>query len=291
MAESQRTISRLARKARRLAAGICWRCGKVPCRDGKQLCGPCAAYQTAATLACRARQRAKAGWSPRPRKPARTPAETAAAHKAAYQARKAAGLCVNCRGGTPAVPGKSQCAECLRWQAGKRDELRAKVALTGGCTVCGGGRDRPGRKLCSSCNDYRTAERAARVAAGLCPCGRTRSDRGALKCSACNVADRRWKEYNRDKVLAAWHRDRFRRQQRLLMNGGNFTAAEWRALKKAQGHRCLACGRKEPEIRLTVDHVKAVSKGGSNGIENVQGLCGRCNLRKYVREIDYRTAE
>lgn len=40
---------------------------------------------------------------------------------------------------------------------------------------------------------------------------------------------------------------------------------------------CLFCGTTE---RLTIDHIKPVSKGGGNEIENLQCLCFTCNLKK-----------
>src|SRR5438309_11222979 len=33
------------------------------------------------------------------------------------------------------------------------------------------------------------------------------------------------------------------------------TTAEWKAICRYYDHRCLNCGRQEPEIKLTIDHV------------------------------------
>ncbi len=71
-------------------------------------------------------------------------------------------------------------------------------------------------------------------------------------------------------------------------NGGSFTPQEWEALKRKYAYRCLRCGRSEPEIKLTVDHVVPLSKGGSNNIDNIQPLCQSCNSGKNARHIDYR---
>lgn len=69
---------------------------------------------------------------------------------------------------------------------------------------------------------------------------------------------------------------------------GKITAQEWQDLKKFYNHTCLKCGRKEPEIKLTLDHVMPVSKGGSNTIQNAQPLCLSCNSGKKDRYADYR---
>jgi 5-methylcytosine-specific restriction enzyme A len=71
-------------------------------------------------------------------------------------------------------------------------------------------------------------------------------------------------------------------------NGGSFTPLEWKAIKRLQGFACLMCGRKEPEITLTVDHVVALTRGGQNCARNLQALCGSCNSSKGTREIDLR---
>ena len=71
-------------------------------------------------------------------------------------------------------------------------------------------------------------------------------------------------------------------KRRTLKKGadGSFTLAEWELLKKQYGYTCPICNEKEPKIKLTIDHIIPISKGGSNFIENIQPLCGSCNSRK-----------
>jgi 5-methylcytosine-specific restriction endonuclease McrA len=96
--------------------------------------------------------------------------------------------------------------------------------------------------------------------------------------------ERKWIKANPDKKRAAVHRRRAREQAA----EGSFTDAEWSALKAFYNHACLCCGKREPEIRLTVDHVIPLEKGGSNFISNIQPLCASCNSAKGANSTDYR---
>jgi 5-methylcytosine-specific restriction endonuclease McrA len=70
--------------------------------------------------------------------------------------------------------------------------------------------------------------------------------------------------------------------------GGIVTANEWNNLKEFYNYTCLCCKRKEPEIKLTMDHVLPISSGGKNVIDNIQPLCRSCNCSKHDKYIDYR---
>ncbi len=69
---------------------------------------------------------------------------------------------------------------------------------------------------------------------------------------------------------------------------GEFTAEEWLALCGWFGNVCLACGESKP---LCADHVRPLSLGGPNTIENIQPLCRQCNSVKWNRARDYRDSE
>lgn len=69
-------------------------------------------------------------------------------------------------------------------------------------------------------------------------------------------------------------------------NGGSFTHQEWIELKVQFGCKCALCAKPESEVRLTIDHIIPVSKGGRNDIGNLQPLCQSCNSRKSNRLLD-----
>lgn len=87
-----------------------------------------------------------------------------------------------------------------------------------------------------------------------------------------------WRKRNRGKVAVQDHRRRAKKSG----NGGSFTAGEWELLKKQYGYTCPMCNKKEPEIKLTIDHVIPINKGGINRIENIQPLCKSCNSKKHT---------
>jgi hypothetical protein len=48
---------------------------------------------------------------------------------------------------------------------------------------------------------------------------------------------------------------------------------------------CQYCGKRAPDVVLEVDHIKPVSKGGSNAIENLVSACKECNRGKGARKL------
>ena len=95
-----------------------------------------------------------------------------------------------------------------------------------------------------------------------------------------------YRKANPDKVVAATHRYR----KRVKENGGTFNGEEWTAIKTRYDFTCLCCGKKEPDIKLSPDHVIPISKGGANDASNIQPLCRKCNRIKSDTSVDYRIA-
>ena len=94
---------------------------------------------------------------------------------------------------------------------------------------------------------------------------------------------RKWRKENPEKTSMQWKRARIRKRKA----EGSHTLGEWEILKKQYGFTCPCCGRKEPEIKLSEDHIIPLSKGGSDYIENIQPLCLSCNCKKHTTIIKY----
>lgn len=77
-----------------------------------------------------------------------------------------------------------------------------------------------------------------------------------------------------------------RRRDTQKNNGGSFTRKEWELLKQKYEYKCAICGKQEPEIKLTKDHIIPVCKGGHSNIDNMQPLCKKCNLSKKDRILN-----
>lgn len=110
-------------------------------------------------------------------------------------------------------------------------------------------------------------------------------------------AARLWQLLNPERALETWKnfhtnnpgKSKEYNQARLarLRNvGGRITAKEWRDLCSKYDNKCLCCGRSD--VKLSLDHVLPISKGGTNTIDNAQPLCISCNSSKRDKHIDYR---
>jgi 5-methylcytosine-specific restriction endonuclease McrA len=112
-----------------------------------------------------------------------------------------------------------------------------------------------------------------------------------------NELQSRWRALNPKKVYEKYrrwaldHQDIRRaneqaRRARQSKSNGKITSIEWDGLLKEYGYKCLCCGR--TDVKLTLDHVIPLVKGGLNVISNAQPLCGSCNSKKGTKAIDYR---
>ncbi len=87
--------------------------------------------------------------------------------------------------------------------------------------------------------------------------------------------EKAWRQANRGKVYL-WNRLR-RSRERAAGPGLNRQGFE--AMKCHQDYKCMYC-QASLESPCHIDHKLPVSRGGMNGVENLQLLCPTCNLRK-----------
>jgi 5-methylcytosine-specific restriction endonuclease McrA len=104
-------------------------------------------------------------------------------------------------------------------------------------------------------------------------------------CRTCRTATRgKHRQSHPDMTCVTRHNYRARKENAIA----TLTAQEWLNLKALYGYRCLCCGKQEPEITLTLDHIIPISKGGSTTFENIQPLCLTCNDKKSKKATDFR---
>jgi 5-methylcytosine-specific restriction endonuclease McrA len=84
-----------------------------------------------------------------------------------------------------------------------------------------------------------------------------------------------WRKANPEKARAIW-----RRRRALNRNAeGNHTAEDVQRQYKAQKGKCYYCGVKVGK-KYHADHAIPLSRGGSNGPENIVVACPSCNQAK-----------
>jgi 5-methylcytosine-specific restriction endonuclease McrA len=111
---------------------------------------------------------------------------------------------------------------------------------------------------------------------------------------------RRWLINNPEKAKQAWlkwtaanpdGKAQFVRNRRARIAGasGSHTSVDIERIFASQAGKCAGCGitvDQNGKGRYHVDHVMPISRGGSNGPENLQLLCKQCNLRKHAKHPD-----
>jgi 5-methylcytosine-specific restriction endonuclease McrA len=66
---------------------------------------------------------------------------------------------------------------------------------------------------------------------------------------------------------------------------GWHTPADLLEMFEQQSGRCVYC-EIELGTKYHVDHIRPISRGGSNWIRNIQLLCARCNRSKWALDHD-----
>lgn len=98
-----------------------------------------------------------------------------------------------------------------------------------------------------------------------------------------------WQLANPEKILEYARVNGQNRRFLKESNGGRVTREEWESLLEDCENKCLCCG--VTNVKLAMDHIMPLSRGGAHSIDNIQPLCKSCNSRKKNKHIDYRTAE
>lgn len=88
---------------------------------------------------------------------------------------------------------------------------------------------------------------------------------------------KRWYVENMD-ALREVSRDRAR-----LYAKSDFTFEDWLVTLEVFGHRCAYCMR--DDLKLTMDHVIAITCGGEHSVENIVPSCQPCNSAKGNRPV------
>jgi 5-methylcytosine-specific restriction endonuclease McrA len=90
---------------------------------------------------------------------------------------------------------------------------------------------------------------------------------------------KKWNESNRHKINA------YAANRRCLVKGaGKHTGEDIKRIYNKQDGLCATCSC--VLSKWHVDHIKPISKGGSNEIHNLQLLCKSCNLRKSNKSLE-----
>ncbi len=76
-----------------------------------------------------------------------------------------------------------------------------------------------------------------------------------------------------------------RRRSRKKSVGGEFTATDIKDLYATQGGRCYYCSI-DIEAGYHIDHMLPISRGGTNGPENLALACAPCNLSKHTKTAE-----
>lgn len=87
-------------------------------------------------------------------------------------------------------------------------------------------------------------------------------------------------------INRAKRRDRLR----VAREKGKHTEIEWKKMSDFFEETCVKCLGESGLNHIERDHIVPLYQGGSDGIDNIQPLCAKCNSSKGPHITDYRAA-
>ena len=103
---------------------------------------------------------------------------------------------------------------------------------------------------------------------------------------------RQWQAQNRElyhEIQRRWRAENQTywriRDKALRSTQSDFTLDQWLEVLEEFGHCCAYCLRHD--VKLTMDHIISIAKGGTHTRDNIVPACKSCNSRKKDRPIFY----
>jgi CRISPR/Cas system Type II protein with McrA/HNH and RuvC-like nuclease domain len=146
-------------------------------------------------------------------------------------------------------------------------------------------------KKCSTCKFYKPKSKFYYCTSI------SNKDKLSSNCKECTRKKvKEWKKNNPEKVQRQKREYRERPENIILMkkywkiyyekNKYRLSKNAWRfEVLTRDNFTCCYCGRKSPEVKLEIDHIRPKSKGGINHISNYITACRECNKGKFNNEL------
>jgi 5-methylcytosine-specific restriction endonuclease McrA len=98
----------------------------------------------------------------------------------------------------------------------------------------------------------------------------------------CNKNGQCWLDFSsKEKPIQFIKRDLKLKIKRATKCNRTISKGKREKVYKRDCYKCVSCGSGE---NITIDHIKPVSKGGTNKIDNLQTMCFPCNQKKGDKE-------